>query len=55
MRKHVSFAIAATVLGLAVAFPAFAGDAVALIERLTDPSQRVESLCPCRTSHSSQR
>jgi hypothetical protein len=42
MRKNISFAIAAATLGLAVAFPAFAGDGVALIERLTDPSQRVE-------------
>jgi hypothetical protein len=42
MRKNISFAIAATTLGLGVTFPAFAGDAIALIERLTDPSQRVE-------------
>ena len=43
MRKNISLAIAATTLGLAVAFPAFAGDApVALIEGLTSPSQRVE-------------
>ena len=42
MRKHISFAVAAAMLSLGVAFPAFAGDAVALIERLTDPSQRVE-------------
>jgi hypothetical protein len=43
MRKNISFAIAATTLGMAVAFPAFAGDApIALMERLTSPSQRVE-------------
>ena len=42
MRKNISLAIAAAMLGLAVAFPAFAGDDVALIERLTGPSQRVE-------------
>ena len=43
MLKQTGFAIAATTLGLAVAFPAFAGDApVALIEGLTSPSQRVE-------------
>jgi hypothetical protein len=43
MRKNISLAIAATTLGLAVAFLAFAGDApVALIEGLTSPSQRVE-------------
>ena len=43
MRKNISLAIAATTLGLAVGFPAFAGDApVALIEGLTSPSQRVE-------------
>ena len=42
MRKNISLATATT-LGLAVAFPAFAGDApVALIEGLTSPSQRVE-------------
>ena len=52
MRKQISFAIAAAMLGLAgfatlfadalAVIPAFAGDAVALIERLTSPSQRVE-------------
>ena len=43
MRKNISLAIATTILGLAVGFPAFAGDApVALIEGLTSPSQRVE-------------
>ena len=42
MRKNISLAIAAATLGLAVAFPAFAGDGVALIEGLTSPSQRVE-------------
>ena len=43
MRKNISLAIAATTLGLAVGFPAFARDApVALIEGLTSPSQRVE-------------
>ena len=42
MRKNISLATATT-LGLAVGFPAFAGDApVALIEGLTSPSQRVE-------------
>ena len=43
MRKNISLAIVAAMLGLAVGFPAFAGDApVALIEGLTTPSQRVE-------------
>jgi hypothetical protein len=42
MRKNISLAIAATTFGLAVAFPAFAGNGVALIEGLTTPSQRVE-------------
>jgi hypothetical protein len=43
MCKNISFAIAATTLGLAVTFPAFAGEAaVALIEGLATPSQRVE-------------
>src|SRR5215472_9992187 len=41
MRKNISLAIAAA-MGLAAAFPAFAGDGVALIEGLTSPSQRVE-------------
>ena len=52
MRKQIRFAIAAAMLGLAglatlfadalAVIPAFSGDAVALIERLTSPSQRVE-------------
>jgi hypothetical protein len=42
MRKQVSFAVAAAMLGFALAVtPALAGDA-ALIEGLTSPSQRVE-------------
>ena len=43
MHKHISFSITLFAGALAV-IPAFAGDAVALIEGLTSPSQRVEMM-----------